>query len=196
MLEVQALTLNRGSVLQINFPKKVALTKIHMKILVQSLIRILGIFYCIKAFDTSAGSVYGYIIQQSISTELADKMPNVFAILLPTVLFYLMISVGLFLAAPLLSRLITRGCKAPEMECGSLDLAVITSSSLIVSAWVFLRLIDYADQLIEEYVEHGAFTISEGGVFFIISNLVILLAGFLSIKRMPEILKWLKRRSS
>lgn len=166
-----------------------------MRLLVQSLIRIFGIFYCVKAIDSSAGSIYSYIIQKSfMSQDVAGQMPNPLAILLPTMFLYLMIAVGLFLAAPVLSRLIVPEDSAKDMKCDSLDLAVITSASLLISAWVFIRIIDYAYPLIERYSGDEVFHISDSDIFYIISNLVILLATFLMIKRMPMILNWLKNK--
>ena len=169
----------------------------NMRILVQSLIRIFGIFYCVKALDTSAGSIYAYIFQRSsYGPELADQMPNPLLLLLPTMFLYLLIAFGVFFSAPLLSKWIVPQSKDTDMECGALDIAVITSSALLISGWVFTRIIDQIYVWVAVYKNDGEFSVSDAEGFYLLTNLTLLLACFLMIKRMPNILKHFKNRCS
>ena len=164
-----------------------------MRQLVQALLRILGIFYCIKSVDTIAGGVYALVLHKSMmSAELSEGCPNPWALLLPLIFLYLLIAFGLFLAAPTLSRLIVPKSKDKGLDCGSLDLAVVVSSAMLISVWAFLRLVDYVTQFVDVYVSEGEVSVPESGVFFIICNLIVMLTGFLMIKKMPKLLKWLK----
>ena len=157
----------------------------------------MGIFYCVSSIDVAASSInYIYLERYSEMNELVGFMPSVWAILLASVLFYLILAFSLFLAAPTLSRLIVPAKYDKQMECGSLDVAVITSSAMLIAGWVFMRLVDYGHGLVNDYQTNGAVDLSNGGVFYILSNLVILQASFLMVKKMPIVLKWLKSKAA
>lgn len=164
-----------------------------MRLLVQSLIRIFGIFYCVKAIDSSAVSIYSYILQRTqLPSDLVEQMPHPLTLLIPTILIYLIIAFGLFLSAPLLSRMIIPHTDSEEMKCGSLDLAIITSSAMLIAGWVFIRIIDEVYGLISIYIQDEEVTINDATSFYMLTNLVLLLACFLAIKKMPKIMKHLK----
>jgi len=168
-----------------------------MRNLVQALIRILAIFFSVKSIDTAAGGTYNLIMQSHILPgEVTRNMPNIWLTILPVIIFYLLLSFGLFIIAPFLSRIIIPEKQDTELNSGSLDLAVITSSALLITAWAFIRLVDHFHYYIDIIIAEEEFRLPASSVFFILCNLALLLVSILMIKKMPILLKILKSKSA
>lgn len=167
--------------------------------LITGLMRLLGVFYGIRALDQAAGAVYLMQMQMAaLPEEALEGFPNAWLLLAMTVGMYVGITVLVFVLAPRIARAIVPDSRPSESGEGGIlwNETMIFCSGLVFFAWGLSRVAgavaSYGAGLIYEDIPHR----SESMMGFAVLTLVIFCIGILLMVKFHRISAWMVRRKA
>ncbi len=171
------------------------MTPLHS--LVTALVRLLGLYYVVRALDNAAAPLFTMIMRVSMMPEDPEfQVPNPWMTFLPMVAFYLVLAAAIFFTAPKIARLmigaeVDRKAGVPWHET-----LLICTGGLIV-AWAFVRLTDTVYRMMVSATHNGGrYSMDDAMMIFLFLTAVLLGAGVLLIAKFLRISAWITARRS
>ena len=168
------------------------MTPLHL--LITALVRLLGLYFVIRAMDNAAVPFFSLMMQASMLPNIPEyQLPNPWTMFLPMVGFYIGLSALLFFAAPRIARVMIGSTAEVKVEVHWHETLLFSTGALIV-AWAFVRLTDTAYSLVASAASNdGRYSIDDAMMTFIFLTVILLLAGALLIVRLHKISRWIAK---
>ena len=169
------------------------MTSLHA--LITALVRLLGLFYAVRAFDQTFSSLFWmFSVQQTASSEFPISQHPLF-LSLSTIIIYGGICVGLFFLAPKLSNLmIGAGRKSEELMVPWHETLVLTTG-ILISGWAFVRVTETTYTILQNATTNGGvYQTDLPMLVFLFMTAILLASGILLIAKFHRISQWMEAR--
>lgn len=159
--------------------------------------RLIAIYFVLRGLDTSASIVLTYQMQINAVPELADQMPSVWTIYLPTLATYLSLVLLTWFGAPAMCRLAIRSRAAaaepPKMEV-SMNETMIFLVGVLMMGWGLMRLGEDASRLFPPKTPGLATSLDIYTQVRLFSTMGLAGAGGVMMARFAAIYRWIQKR--
>jgi hypothetical protein len=173
-------------------------TPIPLQFLV-GLTRLIAVYFALRCLDGFAGMMLGYQMQLMMAPSFVGKMPSVLALYLPSVAFYLALTVATWIAAPSIVRFSLGSSPQVEIEtprgvCWNEVMIFLTG--VILLGWGLARVSDSVAAYLREKAKTFPYQgMSSVEVVHLLISAVFIGFGGLMMARFPSIYQWMQKRS-
>ncbi len=167
--------------------------------LVTALVRLLGLYFVVRALDDAATPFFTMIMQASMMPNDPDfQFPNPWMMFLPMVAFYVVLAAVIFFTAPKIARLMigaeVNGKADAKADVPWHETLLFCTGGLII-AWAFIRLTDTVYGLVVSATNNnGQYSMDDAMMIYLFMTAVLLGAGFLLIAKFHRISAWITAR--
>ena len=163
--------------------------------------RLISIYFGLRSLDSVGGAVMTLGLQASVSPEVANQFPSVWAIYIPTLLVYLTLVIATWFLAPFVCRLALRSGSTEPLDVASAhDLnwgeIMIFLTGILLAGWGISRLGDGVMPILQFRSRnlHHELNLADQLNFFIAFALTGL-GGLLAV-RFAIVYRWCQRRKA
>lgn len=174
------------------------MTTVPLQFLV-GITRLIAIYFGLKSLDSVGGAVMTFGLQTSVSPEVAQQFPSVWAIYIPTLIVYLGLVVLTWFVAPAVCRLALKsGAVAPPDENAAESLSwgeiMIFLTGILLVGWGIDRVANGIMPIIQARSRnlHHELVLADQLAFFVAFALTGI-GGLLAV-RFPSVYAWCQRR--
>ena len=164
--------------------------------------RMIAIYFGIRSIDQLTGGIFAYYIQtsmrRSMSPEMPDILPSVFAIYVPAFLLYVTLMVAVWFAAPLICRVAMAGKAVKESDdhnvLGWNSVMIFLVGTLLVG-WGLTRLAEDFTPYFQARAKHIEFTLHVGIQIHAVISILLIGFGAIFMSRFAPIYRWIASRA-
>jgi hypothetical protein len=166
-----------------------------LQLLITALVRMLGLYFVMRALDNAAAPLFSMIMQASMVPNASGfQFPNPWIMFLPMVAFYIVVAAVIFFTAPRIARLMIGADDDREAEVPWHETLLVCTGGLII-AWAFVRLTDTVYGLgVSATRNGGQYSMDNAMMIYLFMTAVLLFAGFLLIAKFHRISAWITAR--
>lgn len=171
------------------------MTPLHL--LVTALVRMLGLYYIVKAVESAAGPFFSMMLQLSVTPDDSEiPLANPWMMFLPMVAFYVILAAAIFVAAPKISRMMIGKDSGRDTEVPWCETLIFCTGVLIV-AWAFVRITDTVYHLVASAARNdGRDPFDNAMMVFLFLTAALLGGGILLIAKFHRVSAWLGKRGA
>ena len=169
------------------------MTSLHA--LITALIRLLGIFFIIRALDNAAAPFFMISAQAAFIPEGSGiQTPNPWLIFLPVVGFYIILALLVFFTAPRVAKIIIPSYANETSETHWHDTLLLCMGIFIMS-WSFVRMTDKIYDIISFSIDNdGRYFINNAMIIYLFMSIIVFGSGFLLVAKFHRISNWMTGR--
>jgi hypothetical protein len=169
------------------------MTPLHS--LVTALVRLLGLYFAVRALDNAAAPFFTMIMQVSVVPEDAEfKLPNPWMMFLPMAAFYLGLAAAIFVMAPKIARRMIGTEVDQEAEVPWHETLLVCTGALIM-AWAFVRLTETLYSVVASATHsNGQHSMDNATMVFIFMTAVLFGAGSILVAKFHRVSAWITAR--
>jgi len=163
--------------------------------LVTALVRLLGLFFFVKALESAVSPLF-YIISMQVAMppDTGFQAPNPWGLFLPMVAIYLVLTAGIFFAAPRIARIVIPRETSDTAEVHWHETLLFCTGVLILS-WAFVRITDTVYNLVRSSANNdGQYSLDDAMLVYLFMTALLVGGGFLLIAKYHRIGKWMATR--
>lgn len=167
------------------------MTSLHA--LITALVRLLGLFYAIRAFDEVFASLFWMFTMPKLESPGVSYNP--LFLTGASILIYGGICIGLFFLAPRLARLMIGVEEKNEAVEVPWHETLILLAGALVSGWAFVRITDTTYTILQSAATNaGEYQIDTPMLVYLFMSALLLAAGLLLIAKFHRISRWMDER--
>lgn len=163
------------------------------------LTRLIAVYFAMRSLDQLAGALLSYAIQASsiLNQETDIKMPSVWVLLLPSMMFYLLLVVAVWFGAPSICKLAV-GSGMENEENGTPDVCwnhvMIFLVGVLLVGWGLARGADFAVPIIQATFFKKTHELTTADAIVLFTTAGFIGFGVILMARFPGIYRWMQRR--
>lgn len=163
------------------------------------LTRLIAVYFAMRSLDHVGGVMGAYAIQASYmqNLDMGTKLPSVWIVLIPTLMFYLALTAGVWFAAPFIGKL-AFGSPSENAEAAGPEVCwnhvMIFLVGVLLVGWGLARGADSAVPIIQATVFQKTHELTSADAIVLFTTVGFIGFGVILMARFAGIYRWMQRR--